>query len=226
MKRDAKFDLREAPAYRLSEAAHYLALSPSTVRAWTVAQRGFKPVIAIADPRTKTLSFVNLVEAHVLAAIRRKHGVTLQSVRRALDYTRTRLEVERPLAHQQFETNGVDLFVEKLGSTINVSRSGQLAMAKELRAHLERIERDPKGVPIKLYPFTRAPEAGREMRSIVIDPRVSFGRPILVHTGVPTAVLADRYKAGDSIDALAQDFGASRDEIEEAIRCELALQAA
>ncbi len=226
MKRDAKFDLREAPAYRLSEAAHYLGLSRSTLRAWTLGQRGFRPVIAIADAQAKTLSFVNLVEAHVLAAIRRKHGVTLQSVRRALDYTRNKLGIERPLAHQQFETDGVDLFVEKLGATINVSRSGQLAMAKELRAHLDRIERDPKGVPIKLYPFTRSPEAARQTRSIVIDPRVSFGRPVLAHTGVPTAVLADRYKAGDSIDALAQDFGASRAEIEEAIRCELALQVA
>lgn len=226
MKRDAKFDLREAPAYRLSEAAHYLGLSPSTLRAWTLGQRGFKPVIAIADPQAKTLSFVNLVEAHVLAAIRRKHGVTLQSVRRALDYTRSKLGVDRPLAHQQFETNGVDLFAERLGKTINVSRSGQLAMAEELRAHLERIERDAHGVPIKLYPFTRAPDAGRQARSIVIDPRISFGRPILAHVGVPTAVLADRYKAGDSIDGLAQDFGASRAEIEKAIRCELALQAA
>lgn len=226
MKREARFDPREAPAYRLSEAAHYLGLSASTLRAWTLGQRGFRPVISIADPRGRALSFVNLVEAHVLAAIRRKHGVTLQSVRRALDYTRNRLGIDRPLAHQQFETNGVDLFVERLGETINVSRSGQLAMARELRAHLERIERDPRGVPIKLYPFTRSASAGAGGRAVVIDPRISFGRPILASAGVPTAVLADRYKAGDSIDELAADFGASRDEIEEAIRCELALQAA
>jgi uncharacterized protein (DUF433 family) len=39
-------------------------------------------------------------------------------------------------------------------------------------------------------------------------------------------VIAERYKAGESIDALADDYGRSRLEIEEAIRCELEVQAA
>jgi uncharacterized protein (DUF433 family) len=60
----------------------------------------------------------------------------------------------------------------------------------------------------------------------VIDPQVSFGRPVLVGTGIPTAVIAGRYKAGESMDALADDYGRQRFEIEEAIRCELALEAA
>lgn len=32
-----------------------------------------------------------------------------------------------------------------------------------------------------------------------MDPRVEFGRPILKVSAVPTAVIADRYKAGESI---------------------------
>jgi hypothetical protein len=38
------------------------------------------------DPEKQFLSFMNLIEAHILAGIRRKHGVQLQQVRRALDY--------------------------------------------------------------------------------------------------------------------------------------------
>jgi uncharacterized protein (DUF433 family) len=60
----------------------------------------------------------------------------------------------------------------------------------------------------------------------VIDPRISFGRPVLAGTGIPTAVIAERYKAGESMDDLADDYGCQRFEIEEAVRCELALEAA
>jgi len=52
----------------------------------------------------------------------------------------------------------------------------------------------------------------------IIDPYVYFGRPVLVGTGIPTAVIADRYKAGDSVDDLANDYGRQWLEIEEATR--------
>jgi len=76
-----------------------------------------------------------------------------------------------------------------------------------------------------LYPFTRKRDAN-EPRVIVIDPRRSFGRPVLVGTGIPTAIVAERYKAGETVDQLADDYGRARLEIEEAIRCELFLEAA
>jgi uncharacterized protein (DUF433 family) len=60
----------------------------------------------------------------------------------------------------------------------------------------------------------------------VIDPRIAFGRPVLVGTGIPTAVVAERYKAGESVDDLAGDYGRDRLEIEEALRCELDVAAA
>jgi uncharacterized protein (DUF433 family) len=56
----------------------------------------------------------------------------------------------------------------------------------------------------------------------LIDPYIAFGRPVLTGTGIPTAVIADRYKAGESIDELANDYEQDRFRIEEAIRCELA----
>jgi len=45
---------------------------------------------------------------------------------------------------------------------------------------------------------------------------------VLAGTGIPTAVLADRYKAGESMRDLSVDYECERDLIEEAIRCELA----
>jgi uncharacterized protein (DUF433 family) len=56
---------------------------------------------------------------------------------------------------------------------------------------------------------------------VVIDPELSFGRPVIAGTGLATEVIADRYKAGESIQELAEDYGRPAEEVEEAIRCEL-----
>jgi uncharacterized protein (DUF433 family) len=47
----------------------------------------------------------------------------------------------------------------------------------------------------------------------------------VVGTGVPTVEIADRCKAGESIDSLAMDFGLSREQVQEAIRYELPVAA-
>jgi len=233
----AKLDLdalRRTPAYPFVEAAHYLNLPVSTLRAWCLGQgylykgqrKRFRPLIRLDGKAGEGLSFLNLVEAHVLAAIRRLHGVPLPKVRSALLFVGRALDIDRPLAHAEFQTDGVDLFVDQLGRLLNVSREGQFEIAGFLRDHLERIERDTAGLPIKLFPFTRSAVVASAPTPIEIDPRVAFGRPALRGKGVPTAVLADRFKAGDTLRELADDYGVETGEIEEAIRCEIDRRAA
>jgi len=60
---------------------------------------------------------------------------------------------------------------------------------------------------------------------VVIDPYISFGRPVLIKTGIPTIILAERYKAGESIKELVKDYQCDSALIEEGIRCELDLVA-
>ena len=230
-----KSDPRELPSYSLAEAAHYLCIPVSTLRSWVVGRhyfltkdkrRFFEPLIHPSQSSPYTLlSFVNLVEIHILNAIRRQHKISLNKVRKALDYLKEKFPSGHPLADHAFVTNGLDLFIEKYGELINISKEGQLAMLDLLKAHLSRIERGPDGIPVKLYLFTRQIDL-EEPKIVVIDPRISFGRPILAGTGIPTSVIAERYKAGESIDELAKDYGIPKSQIEEAIRCELFPQAA
>ncbi len=118
------------------------------------------------------------------------------------------------------ETDGLDLFIEQYGQLINISRAGQTAMREIISAALRRIDRDPASVPIKLYPFTRA-AIGDTPMMVVIDPALSAGRPVINGTGLATQLIAERYKAGESISDLAYDYERDNEEIEEAIRCEL-----
>jgi uncharacterized protein (DUF433 family)/transposase-like protein len=231
--KEKRRELRETPAYGIVEAAHYLGIPKATLRSWVLGRhyptgagkRFFRPVIELADKDQRLLSFENLVEAHVLDAIRRAHGVAFWRVRKAVEYLKSKLGSKHPLAEQRFVTDGIDLFVEVFGQLVNISREGQLAMKDLIETYLQRVERNRSGTAIRLYPFTRERKPD-EPRIIVIDPSISFGRPVLVGTGIATAIIAQRYKAGESIEELAEDYGRSRSDIEEAIRCELWLDAA
>ncbi len=223
----------EQAAYSLTEASRSLSIPVATLRSWVAGRKYptdsgpkfFKPVIRLPDDVRTGLSFVNLVEAHVLDAIRRHHHVPLSKIREAIHYLQKHVSSKHPLAEQRFQTDGIDLFIEKFGQLITVTQSGQMALREFLQAYLHRIEHDASGAVVRLYPFTRKRDLN-EPKVVVIDPKVSYGRPVLVGTGISTAIVAERYKAGESIDELAEDYGRSRKEIEEAIRCELWLEAA
>lgn len=208
------------------EAAHYLRIPENTIRSWVYGRAydtsdGTKrtaPIVPPEDPRG-VLSFVNMLELHILGAIRRQHHVDMKRIRTALRYLQQQFGREHPLVDEQMDTDGKSLFIRKYGRLINASQEGQVAMADILDAHLQRIERDETGLAIRLFPFTR--RGIDSPRFVFIDPRVAFGRPVLVGSRITTADVADRFKAGEPTLALARDYGRDLAEIEEAIRCEL-----
>ena len=223
--------------YSIPEAAHYLQVPPSTLRSWVIGRnypvdkgrqkKRFKPLIALPDAALYLLSFTNLAEAHVLSAFRREHNIPLPAIRSALEFVVKRHGWKRPLIQQEFKADGVSLLIEELdrqGPFVDASAKGQLVMRRIVEAHVKRLEWEDDVVS-RLYPFTRA----REIRSpmwVMMDPRYSFGRPILKECHIPTTIISERYKAGNSVDELADDYGCARLEIEEALRCELSLTAA
>jgi uncharacterized protein (DUF433 family) len=225
-------DPREIPTYGISESAHALKIPPNTLISWIhgrsfPTRRGqgrFEPLIELPEEGLPLLSFFNLVEAHVIDAIRYRDKIRLVRVRDAITHLREKYNSAHPLVEYEFQHDGVDLFTEMGKDIVNVSRSGQLALRDVITAYLKRITRDAKGSAIALYPFLqRRPEQVEEQKLVLIDPRISFGKPILVGVGVPTAVIADRNSAGETIAELAEDYGCQASEIEQAIEYERTL---
>ncbi|MBD2580173.1 DUF433 domain-containing protein [Oscillatoria sp. FACHB-1406] len=220
-------DPRNIPIYSVGEAARYLKIPDSTIRAWTAGRqypvayghKTFRPLIETQGKKPLRLTFINLIEIHVLRAIRQDHQINLAKVRSALDYIGNELKLLHPLAEWKFSTDGVDLFIDYYGSQINASIGGQLSLKNQLNNHLERIEPDDRGLAIKLYPFTRNQEENNP-RLVVIDPRVAFGRMTIAGTGIPTDIITERFHAGDSPEQLVYDYGCELEQIQEAIRCE------
>lgn len=222
-------DARNQPTYPLAEAARYLRLPSATLRSWTVGRgyptsKGegrFRPLIRVAQPAPPYLSFWNLIEAHVLRALRTEHGVALNEVRKAIDYAEKSLDVERLLLRRELSSKGGELFLERYGQLINLSASGQLAMRDLLQAYLRRVEWDTKGWPLRLHPFLTGTAAADD-KTIAIDPGIAFGRPIVARHGVSTTTIAGRIDAGEGPRDVAADYGMSEEDVRVAVLYERA----
>jgi len=221
---------RELPLYTIADAGRVVRINPATLRTWALGrsyptrsgQKSWSPLIRAADHKRGLLSFVNLVEVHVLSTLRGKQ-VRVERIRSATKFIRDEVGTAHPLADVDVHTDCVDIYVEYLGRLINIS-SAQATLRPLVERYLERVERDEKGLASRLFPITR--DDGSNARSVVIDPGRRFGRPILESTNLETAIVADRFFAGDSTAVLASDFGIEEAKVEEAIRFESQLRAA
>lgn len=109
------------------------------------------------------------------------------------------------------------LFVGSLSKTTLPLPSIGMAQCERASNHALSSDSETEA-RFKLYPFTRS-RIEEAPAMVVIDPGLSAGRPVIAGTGLATEVIAERYKAGESIDELARDYERKEEEIEEAVRC-------
>ena len=62
-------------------------------------------------------------------------------------------------------------------------------MRRVFEEHLKRVDWDEWTFPVRLYPFVR-PEGSTHERPIAIDPKVAFGRPVVIRAGISTHAIA------------------------------------
>lgn len=225
----ARPDLRDQPAYTVAEAARYLKVAPATLRAW-VAGRPYPkgdgtahshPLIRPAKQPPPTLSFWNLIEAHVLRSLRIDHSVPMDCLRKAIAFAEGELGAHKLLLSPELRTDAGRLLLERYGQLIDLSKSGQMAMRVTFAEHLARVEWDEWKFPVRLFPFLASDIPGGT-RSIRIDAQVAFGRPVLDSRSISTATIVGRIDAGETADALADDYEVTVAQIEEAVLYERA----
>ena len=214
------------PRYRLAEAATIIGMPSPTLRTWFRGWPSGKPPVLATDGGTDgplILSFFNVVEARFLDAYRRR-GVSMQRVRRALNFVSEHLPgFERPLLKPEFETDGRTLFIElqEAGKTpmlLDATGGGQLVWPEAVREHFQSLVFDDRGDPSRLWLDDR--------RKVMLDPRFGWGLPVIAGSGVRTDVLFERFEAGESFDAIAEDFSLKMSEVETAVAWEQAARRA
>jgi len=215
----------EEPAYGMAEAAVYLRVPYNTLRYWLTGFGKRPPIIEPAGVDPLRLSFYNLLECHVLAGMRKLYDLKVPKVRRALTHLAAFHPGQpHPLINEAFLTDRKNLFLEKMGKLINVSTPSDQTSFRFCEMHLQRVEIDPQGL-FRFFPFVAA-LAPTEPKTIEINPLVGFGKPVIAGTGISTAIIASRFSAREPVAALAEEYGCTPQQIEEAIRWERALPVA
>jgi uncharacterized protein (DUF433 family) len=219
--RRSKSDARTIATYPVAEAAWALALPPTTLRAWAQGRsyrtalevKRWRPLVEPAgrDPQGVLLSFMNLVELHVLRAFR-EADVSMGAIREAIVWLqRQSPDNPHPLVRKDLHTYGNGIFIERLGEIVEISSSGQRAIREAVAEHLSKVEWEDH-LPARLHPCS-----AKGSVSFEIDPNVGFGQLRIAGTRVPIAALLDRRKAGESYQSLADDYGQARKTIKAAI---------
>lgn len=212
------------PTYAVGEAARLVGIDRGTVSAWHYGypspRGGRTPEVLSERGRGTPLSYLQLVEVAFVATLRRL-GVSLRKIRVAREYLATRFQAEYPFAQLQLKTDGTEVLKDlgdseaSLVRTLLVpSRHGQLVWAEPIQDRIREFDYDEvRRLAVRWFPRGRGVP-------VVVDPQIAFGAPILVDSKLPTWVVGERLKAGESIEEIEQDFGISEAAIRHAIEFE------
>lgn len=214
--------LKLQPAYPLAEAARILGTNPSTLRAWfhgrdystKDGRRRSAPVMQATQKAGAPLSFIDLIEAHMLLAIRKGYGIPLKRLRDAMGYLREKGGDLLFLAHENFKHDRQHLYVKQDDYLLSLSEHGQHVNRHVIADGLKQIVHGEDGYADKFFPLIK----GHEQKTIMLAPAVGFGRPVLARRGIAVQAIAQRFEAGEHMADLAMDYAVTTEEIEDAIR--------
>lgn len=220
--------------YGIGEAAGYLSVPPSTMTSWAYGYERQRPgarmiqaqpIITAVRPQRPgepAVPFIGLAEAYALAAFR-SAGVPMQRIRPAIDALGRELGVEHALASKRLYTDGAEVlydYARHAGDTTEgevtrelvVVRNNQRVFSEVVELYLQRIDFAPDGYAQLIHlPQYRVAE-------VTVDPDHAFGRPRFTRGGASVDDVLDLFRSGEPVDVVAEEFGLSRYEVEDAIR--------
>jgi uncharacterized protein (DUF433 family) len=220
--------------YGIGEGAAYLAVPSSTLSSWAYGYKRHvhgggtsttRPVITAVRPEHReeaAMPFIGLGEAYALAAFR-KAGVPIQRIRPAVDALDSELGLAHALASRRLYTDGAEVlydYARHAGDTpegesareLVMVRNGQRVFTEVVDQYLRRVDFASDGYA----QLIRLPQY--RVAEVTVDPDHAFGRPRLTRGGAKVDDVIDLFLAGEPVDAVAAEFGLSRDEVEDVLR--------
>lgn len=210
--------------YTPRQAARLIASTPQEILRWT---RGSGPTTPLWNARyqdlddTTELSFSDLVEVRVVRAFR-KAGISLQSIRYAIELAKDKFGVEHPLSTLDFKTDGTQILIKSLENdgdfySLHKNTAGQKVFSKIIDQSIKDLEYDD-GHAARWRPH--------KSNEIVIDPTRQFGTPILDGFGISTKMIFDENTSGLNVSYLSAIYELPKAIIKYAIDYEKSLETA
>ena len=224
--RTSQLDRFRAPLYTVAEASRYLGVPQATLRRWTDPDGSVRgPVVtAISRQRSRdpVIPFIGMAEALVLAAMRRS-GVPLQRIRPALERLGKEFGLDHALASKRLYTDGAEVLYDywvtaddadsaRAARELVVVRNKQGVFNDVVSGYLQRLEFGPDGYARLI----RLP--GYEVAEIIVDANRGFGQPVFANGGARVEDALALFNAGESLDAVAGEYGVPQRELEDVIR--------
>ncbi|MGB3742742.1 MAG: DUF433 domain-containing protein [Castellaniella sp.] len=215
-------DLTGIGLYTLTQASRLSGAKATEVSRWLFGYKtsGGKRIPPlwhpqVEEPDEKVIGFRDLLELRFIKAFA-NHGVPVKVIRAALTNAKAIFESDYPFTSHRFLTDGRSIFYETLNQEdheLTDLAKRQLVFESIIRPQLYRgIEFSAQGTAIRWYPS--------KGKTIVLDPEISFGRPILSTFGIPTEIIAQAMKAEQNIKAVAAQFEIPVDQARAAVRFE------
>lgn len=218
--------------YSPAQAARLLQIdSPRRVRGWLSGYKNSSsgPVLDRdyeAIDGTLALSFWDLMEVRFLEHFR-KQNVPLQTLRKVAVNARKEMNAKHPfaLSNVRFLTDRKRVFLhsaEEEGDkkTLNLV-TNQFEMYEAIEYVLAKgVSFNPKtGLAESWHPLPECP-------TVIVHPRMSFGRPVMQESGVPVAAIVRAWQAeSGNRDRVAHWFGIDRSQVDDAIDFQVRLAA-
>lgn len=223
-------DALDRPTYPAAEVGRLVGLSSTRVRRWLQGyDYRYADAVHHQDPvirrgKTHGTSYASFLDLVDLLFVRRflDHGLSLQKVRKALGEASEILGTTH-FARRSFFTDGSNIFLEvkdKGDAILHLLTGGQWAIAPIIQALADQIDfHASSGLARRWYPL--GPEG-----LVVLDPLVSFGRPMVAGRGIATANVFDLFMAENERTAIVRDWlDLTDDEVEAAVEFERRLTA-
>jgi len=221
--------------YPLRQAARLVDAEPRAIRRWLQGySRKYKGEIVRSEPLWRTqlrdedlpdevIGFRDLLELRMVAAFVR-HGVDFKIIRETVDAAARNFGQDYPLTNRNFLTDGKRIFLDAVEQATGEARlidvlRKQYVFSDIIKPSLYAgIEYGQDGAQ-RWFPVNRR-------KTIVLDPALQFGTPVLAEAGIPTDTIHASFLAeGRDRAMVARVFDISTEMVTAAVEFEERLAA-
>lgn len=202
--------------FTVSDLAEILRIPKTRVRYWfNTYVREELPAITnyrynFNSDQGLYVNFRSLLQLYVFEELK-KEGFNKKSVLSAYSALSATLNTMYPFATDKILIAGKSILLELDNQhIIDANSTKQYNLVKILAPYLKKIQFDQSGNAIRFFPL------GIES-SIVVDPEIQFGAPVISGTRIDIKTIFDSYQAGDSKELIAKIYDLSTDQVNDAI---------
>lgn len=200
--------------YSPNEVAEILKLPYSKVK---YLIRGYWSSAAFGKTRKRTINFLGLIEFYFYYFLRDQQKWTPQAIKKLHTQLSHDFDTSYPFAslkikpHKRNQKDDkMEAWVEHQDFLLQADGKLQPSFKEFIEPFLGQIEFGDDLLAKRFYPL-------KQSKSIVVDPKKQFGKPIINGKGVRTEVIYKFYMGGESMESICKLYDLKLEQVESAI---------